>query len=232
MEAVGEIGLRTDSTQNSYNKTIFFLILQFNQSSIDMRKCFLMLRCALSVAAFAKDHTSTANTSVKPAMGSNHEEMTEKTDSLRNIKPYQYFFHYLPTIAKELDCHNMADFFLKDPWRVNTKVLRDSGMRSPFTDDQIKVDYMGEGIYIWRFPEPKEVTECLYVAFIPAEGHYDYYTLEKSIFVDWMIGSQDESGHSNYGEAPTPKDPADFLRLIKERALEKEPAASFSASPE
>lgn len=36
---------------------------------------------------------------------------------------------------------------------------------------------MGDRTYVWKFPEPDDPPLCIYVAFIHADGHYDYYTL-------------------------------------------------------
>ena len=79
---------------------------------------------------------------------------------------------------------------------------------------------MGDGIYIWEFPEPEDVPMCLYVAMVPVDGKYKCLTLEKSIMVKWVVGMAHEDGsHSSFLETDASLSAADFLKLLKDKVI-------------
>lgn len=135
---------------------------------------------------------------------------------LRVLREYDYFFQYLPMIAAQIDDTALAEDVLSDVYIVNDKILASLGFTSPFRDKDITIYPFDNGIYVWQFPEPKETTLCLYVAFVPGDGEYRYYTLEKSIFVPWIVGSQAGSVHSSYFDTERPANAAAFVKLLKE----------------
>ncbi|MDE7386407.1 MAG: hypothetical protein K2N28_04655, partial [Muribaculaceae bacterium] len=138
------------------------------------------------------------------------------------LKPYTYFFNYLPGIAGITTVETGAEV-LSTPETLNSVYPTYNEFKSPFADSDITVTPVTVGdstIYVWKFPEPTEMPLCLYVAFVPSDGHYKIYTLERSLNNFWVIGSMNEGSHSNYGnitECPASAD--EFVNLLEANKL-------------
>ncbi len=153
------------------------------------------------------------------------------TTPLTKMKKYAYFFSYLPEMASQIPQDAEYEYFMSDPYSINTGILRRNHELSPFTDEQIKaqkIDYNGTPIYVWTFPMPEECPLCLYVAFVPEkdkDGHR-LITLEKSLFVPWVLGEAHQGSHSNFGEIDEPSSPEDFVNKFMPR-ISDSPEASL-----
>ncbi|MDE7125184.1 MAG: tetratricopeptide repeat protein [Muribaculaceae bacterium] len=137
---------------------------------------------------------------------------------------YEYFFRYLPSIARQIDPYSEQAVIFEEPEIINTKMTGYNQFKSPFEDNEIhsdafEVDEMR--IYVWTFPEPADITECLYVAFIPDSDGFNVFTLEKSIEDMWVIGHMKSGKHFNYGHIPVPDDVSGFLMALREKKLLK-----------
>ena len=134
------------------------------------------------------------------------------------MKPYTYFFNYLPGIAEITTVETGAEV-LSTPETLNSIYPSYNEFKSPFADSDITVTPITIGdrtIYVWKFPEPTEMPLCLYVAFVPSDGHYKIYTLERSLNNLWVIGSMNEGSHSNYGNIPeSPTSADEFVNLLE-----------------
>lgn len=142
------------------------------------------------------------------------------TTPLQVVTPYQFCLQWLAGFGYMVKVGSDEESILASPEFINTVSLRRRGLRSPFKDSDISVEVVeidGKKVFVWKFPEPKEAPLPLYEAFVPVGDSYVPYMLEKSVFVDWMLGTSDKKAHSSFGEAPRPKDAADFVRILKER---------------
>ena len=137
------------------------------------------------------------------------------------MKPYN-FFNYLPGIADITTVETGAEV-LSTPETLNSIYPNYKEFKSPFADSDITVTPVTIGdstIYVWKFPEPTEIPLCLYVAFVPSDGHYKIYTLERSLNNYWVIGSMKEGTHSNFGNIPeTPASADEFVSLLEAKKL-------------
>ena len=137
------------------------------------------------------------------------------------LRIYDYFFRWLPEIAQYITTDN-AGALLSTPELVNGELMKENQLSSPFADDQISIDtlsYDGKTIYIWQFPEPEECPNCLYVAFVPAANGSKVFTLEKSIFADFMVGSQQEGSHISFFDTDRPENAEAFARMLIDRGI-------------
>lgn len=142
------------------------------------------------------------------------------TTPLQVVTPYQFCFQWLAGFGYMVKVGSDEESVLASPEFINTVSLRRRGLRIPFKDSDISVEVVeidGKKVFVWKFPEPKEAPLPLYEAFVPVGDSYVPYMLEKSVFVDWMLGTSNKKAHSSFGEAPRPKDAADFVRILKER---------------
>lgn len=149
-------------------------------------------------------------------------EMIERINTpLTPLRIYDYFFKWLPEIAQYITNDNAAAM-LSTPAIVNGELMQDNHLSSPFADDQITVDTLpcdGKTIYIWQFPEPEECPHCLYVAFVPSTDGSRVFTLEKSIFTEFMVGSQQDGRHISFFDTDRPENARAFARLLIDRGL-------------
>lgn len=139
---------------------------------------------------------------------------------VQEMTKYQFCFQWLPVWAAATEVGSDNESALADPNFFNTIVPYNRGLRSPYKDSDFSVKIVevdGKKIYVWKFPEPDEAPLPLYEAFIPVDGYFKPYILEKSVFVDWMIGTSDRKTHTSFGDAPRPKDAEDFVKILKER---------------
>lgn len=179
-----------------------------------MKKNFIIALFLLALPFFANGMGMPVSEDIRAA------ESAATSDSVQVMRPYEYFFKYLPSCVNVMNTQDIADFYLKEPSALNTKFLSTFNIRSPFADSDIKVHNMGDGIYIWEFPEPEDVPMCLYVAMVPVDGKYKCLTLEKSIMVKWVVGMAHEDGsHSSFLETDASLSAADFLKLLKDKVI-------------
>lgn len=148
---------------------------------------------------------------------------------LRPMEKYAYFFDYLPFCAGRLAEYIAAG----DVHHINSTVLASNGFSSPFTDSQIKAEVFEDGdrqIYVWTFPQPEDIPMCHYVAFVPEGDAFRLYTLEKSLEGAWLVGSQYDGVHANFGGVMQPVESSEiFVQLLKSLALSgNEPQATFT----
>lgn len=138
------------------------------------------------------------------------------------MRKYTYFFNYLPVVASVTSIAD-GDKILSTPEIINTTLAAYNRMKSPFNDSEISVTpvTIDENIiYVWKFPEPTEVPLCLYVAFVPNGVAYAVYTLEKSFNNAWVIGTQKDKEHSNFGDIDNvPATAEEFAMLLKKREI-------------
>ncbi|MDE6161402.1 MAG: hypothetical protein K2F77_07065, partial [Muribaculaceae bacterium] len=78
-------------------------------------------------------------------------------------------------------------------------------------------------ITVWAFPEPKDIPLCLYIAFVPAKDNepFRFITLEKSFEDAWVIGTQQNDIHSNFGDIDRPSSAKKFVRMLAKRGIIK-----------
>ena len=140
------------------------------------------------------------------------------------IRPYDYFFSYLPVAGEAAAGAMDLDKIFGDPSVINTVVLAGMNYMSPFDDSAITSTEFprdnDRSIFVWKFPEPVECPNCLYVAFVPQDDSIRCVFLEKSILVPWMIGSMDKGSHLSYSEVmATPADAAAFLDVLYKKEI-------------
>lgn len=165
-------------------------------------------------------HVTAAASVTEPA-----DSAATVTDSKTvTIRPYDYFFRYLPVAAETAAGVVELDKIFGDPSVINTVVLAGMNYLSPFDDNSIKsTEFPRDNerpIFVWKFPEPDECPDCLYVAFVPSGDKIRCLFLEKSVLVPWVIGTMNEGSHMSYSELlVTPADAAAFLDALREKKL-------------
>ena len=140
------------------------------------------------------------------------------TTPVERMDRYPFFFRYLPAMASQTE--DVTEFM--DVNRFNTLVPDYNRFRSPFADADIKADEVQAGdvkAVVWTFPMPERVPLCLYMVFVPGTAGCHILTLEKSFDDAWVIGSQNDEAHSNYGSIRLPKDGPDFVMALEEFGL-------------
>lgn len=147
---------------------------------------------------------------------------TAVTVDLPMVTPYFLQHQYLSVVAsmiKEAD-----GFILQSPEILNTISANGNGFRSPFKDNDIKVDSVGtdgKTVYVWRFPEPEYLREALYMAFFPVNGFYKAYAISKGQLVDWEISTSTEKSRATYGRIKRPESAQECVELLKSRGAIK-----------
>lgn len=160
-------------------------------------------------------------------IGSADVELNDSISSdLYLMRPYDFFFRYLPIVVAEVKSADIVDYTYSNP-RIVTDVLPlKLGMKSPFSADQIKASKLRSevgDVYIWEFPTPTEVPLCKYVAFVPTKDGFKMITLEKSFENIWVIGTQDSSAHSSFNYIDyMPESPEKFLKVIPLKKIVKD----------
>lgn len=154
---------------------------------------------------------------------------------VQKLEPYAYFFQWLPSVAARISVSDGASY-LSAPWALNTRLPELNKLSSPFTDEQITaetVESEAGTVYVWRFPEPEMIPMCLFAAFVPRDGKYAYYTIEKSLEDYWVLGRMNEGAHSNYGNVPCPANASAFVGQLAKTGLltaDQSPAATIAPS--
>lgn len=137
---------------------------------------------------------------------------------LEPLRLYDYFFKWLPLVASVVPA-DQAEVF-SEPGFANVDMPEKNGYKSPFSNLQIEVtavDTDDKTMYVWTFPEPEEAPLCLYVAFVTAKDGIRTYMLEKSLLVDWAIGtSSPDAIHSSLDFIDGEVDVARFVKLLTE----------------
>lgn len=140
---------------------------------------------------------------------------------LTPIRPYDYFFKFLPFVGESV-MNEKPGNALSDVHFANVEFLEYNRMVSPFADADIVATVVGEGkdaVFVWQFPEPKEMPLCLFVAFVPDGEGYSVYTIEKSLGDAWVMGASKGGDHSNYGAVDRPADAEDFVAKLRKAKL-------------
>lgn len=161
--------------------------------------------------AFGEDMVNQANHNLKIL-----------TEGPEVMQKYTYFFRYLADLC-DIEPGSENEELLDDVKYIN-EIMPDYfyGMVSPFSNDDVKLDFFtldGKKVRVLTFPDPEEITQCKYVAFVPAGGKFQYFTLEKSLLDYWVLGGQDGGTHLNYGDAVYPEDAEGFAKILLERGL-------------
>lgn len=161
--------------------------------------------------AFGEDMVKEANYFIK--------KLTEGPDVM---KKYTYFFRYLADLC-DIEPGSENEQLLDDVKYIN-EIMPDYfyDMVSPFKNDEVKLDYFtldGKKVRVLTFPDPEEIPLCKYVAFIPFDGKFKYYTLEKSLDNIWVLGGQDGTTHLNYGWAAYPEDAEGFAKILQDKGF-------------
>lgn len=157
---------------------------------------------------------------------------TDNPAPVHEMPPYAYFFQWLPGVSAQVPV-SYGSLLLSSPKDLNSEMPEENKLKSPFSDEQIAVEAVETAVgtvYVWRFPEPERVPLCLFAAFVPRDGKYTYYTIEKSFEDCWVLGHMTDEVHSNYGTVERPADASAFVELLDKAGLlagEKEPNASF-----
>ena len=107
-----------------------------------------------------------------------HGQNIEDTDSvmtvenqLPGVSPYFLQHQYLSVVAFMVA--EQDGYIFERPEILNTISATRNGFRSPFHDEDIRVDIVdadGKTVYVWTFPEPHHLREALYMAFFPVDG--------------------------------------------------------------
>lgn len=198
--------------------------------------------CNIAYLHYEQGDTSKALKLCRKVMaGRNFDEESKRVASelerrivapVKALRPYDYFFHWLPSIAAEIPVGD-GPRYMSAPGALNTEVPKMNGLSSPFADSEISVEAIeceGLTVYVWEFPEPTMPPLCLYVAFVPQGGNYRVYTLELSLEDMWVLGGMDGHRHSNYGVVERPADASGFAGILREAGVLgglAEPRASF-----
>lgn len=143
------------------------------------------------------------------------------TSPVNEMKEYFYFFSYLPQISEST---NSPTDFLNEEF-MNSRIPAYNKLRSPFADADIKAEAVSvkglkTEVVVWTFPMPHEIPMCRYVAFAPdGNGGCRIFTLEKSLDDCWVIGTQDDTSHSNFGDIELPSDAVAFVKALRKKKL-------------
>ena len=140
---------------------------------------------------------------------------------LTPIRPYDYFFKFLPFVGESV-MNEKPGNALSGVHFANVEFLEYNRMVSPFADADIVATVVGEGrdaVFVWQFPEPKEMPLCLFVAFVPDGEGYSVYTIEKSLGDAWVMGASKGGNHSNYGAVDRPADAEGFVAELRKAKL-------------
>ncbi len=134
------------------------------------------------------------------------------------VSPYYFQHQFLSVIAP--DIADVDGYILETPEVLNEYSPIGNGFRSPFKNEDIKIDVIedeGKKVYIWRFPEPEYLREALYMGFFPVNGHYEAVAICIGRSVDWEISKSQERYRSTYGRVRKPSSAQECFELLKER---------------
>lgn len=145
------------------------------------------------------------------------------TKPISVLEIYSYFFNYLPQIAEM--AKSPAEFM--DVEMINSRIPAYNKIRSPFTNAEIKAEEVTVPVndkdvrtVVWTFPMPEKTPMCRYVAFVAkGNGKYRIYTLEKSFNNCWVVGTQNGTVHSNFGDMPLPADAEAFVKVLAQKGI-------------
>ena len=204
-----------------------------------MRKFLTTLFIATSVLAFAKDHRiptvvdTIPETKVENVLKADKKESQTKPQKLT---VYHYEFVILPTIARSLEPSEKSILPLSEPKFINDIIIPRLGLTSPVNAADIKVDVIGKGekaIIVWTMPEPDERPLACMIAFVPANGMYHTWHIEKAFNFDdddkdWVLGTMNlDNGlmHQSIKFIKRPESPEKFVKLIKKNRKKDAPSS-------
>lgn len=137
---------------------------------------------------------------------------------LRRISPYELAHQWLSVVVADITPEQGE--ILASPYYLNHIMLNDDGMESPFTYDQISVEKIVDGdkaVYVWRFPEPQNDRDALYIAFFEVGNGYRAYAICKGKHVDWEISTSNKKTRQTYGDVDRPESAAQCVEILKSR---------------
>lgn len=165
-------------------------------------------------------------------------------DGMRQLTPVQLEHMVLAHLADEIGVNSEDTILLSDPACILNGIPEAMNMTSPFSSSDVKtaiVPSNNGSIFIWELPDPSELTECKYIAFVPCDKNYKMYGIEKTFDPDlfdnnnddddeeeeddddsenaWILGSTSSKGHANFGSVKCPKSPEQFVELLKSKGL-------------
>lgn len=171
-------------------------------------------------------------------------------DTVAEVKPqreitddekhsYRYFFQYrfIPDLVAGVSKGEISPnaILATEGWEDFMKKHVDENFFLEWDElhcDGIKInDTYVMALYI--FPEPRQVPEAAFGAVLINTTNNDakYYTLEYSFDGAWVLGSMDQTTHSNYGNLENPSLKS-FIDWVVEKAKETEPIMSTTLPKE
>lgn len=147
------------------------------------------------------------------------ENIPLNSSQLPVTSPYYLVHQYISVLAPEI-AEKDAPEILGSPEILNSVSAYGNGFRSPFRDEDIKVEKFnveGKDIYVWRFPEPEYLREALYVAFFPINGKYKAFSICIGQWVDWEVSASDEKKRSVFGRIKKPESARECVDLLVSR---------------
>ncbi len=150
------------------------------------------------------------------------------------LTPQQLEHMLLPPLLNSIEVGSPDTLLLAQPGMLFGDIIPRMNLVSPFKGSDVKTSIFPSGqgsIYVWQMPEPAEVTQCKYIAFVPWDEVYKMYGVEKTFdfrFLDktddgddkpetpepWVLGSSSINGHSNYGCISCPASAEAFVEML------------------
>ncbi len=133
------------------------------------------------------------------------------------VSLYSFQFQYAPVLAASAT----SPFKLTDVAAIIDEWLPAAGFVPKFSSKIVSSSLLTIGdkeCVVWTFDTPTETPLCKYLAFIPVDGHYEVYTLEKTLAlqegINWVIGHPTEEMHSSLGGAKGFDSGEDFVNYV------------------
>lgn len=165
--------------------------------------------------------------SCSPVKANVPENSTKENTSNETLKPYTFCFTVLPAFAEACSPMDVTKNILTTPTEVKRILLKDN-LSAPYDLNDVEVNTIkhdAREIIVWTLPEPTKTTIPLYVAFVPDNDHYRYFTFEYAMDDNfefgkkWVLGEQTTKGHRSYGFYDRPEDWTGFVDIIIDKFL-------------
>lgn len=110
---------------------------------------------------------------------------------MKELTEYQFQFNWLPLVAESYDVDEYKK--LADLELMVDFLPQYNDYKAPYTSADIKAVIVPVGdlhAVVYEYSEPKEIPLCVYEVFMPVDGQFKIFTLEKSLENEWVLGWQ------------------------------------------
>lgn len=143
--------------------------------------------------------------------------------SLKPMTRTEWEHTFLPMLLPEPEVMT-PDGMAANPDYVSGRMLKGRDIRPVFPAGAVTCTiYKSDNgyIFVWTLPEPDEATQSRYIAFVPADDHYNMLMqCRANDKGKWTLGMHEgvqDAKFTDLGSIKPSKDPADFLQKLQDR---------------